>query len=68
MDNDSIYRRNKWGVRVIKRGSDYDSAEILNHKDFPDEIVIAKAMWPNDAMQCVNEHNDCLARILFIQE
>ena len=66
-NRDQFYRHNKWGTRIIKRGTDYDSAQVVKCKDFPDEVVLAKAMWPNDAINVVNEHNDTLAAALFKQ-
>jgi hypothetical protein len=29
MDLDQFFRSNKWGVRIIKRGQDYDVAEVV---------------------------------------
>jgi hypothetical protein len=64
---DQFMRHNKWGVRVIKRGTDYDTAEIVNMLGFPDEVILARAMWPDDANRVCNEHNDTLAKMLFPQ-
>lgn len=68
MNRDQYMRHNKWGVRITKRGTDYDTAEVVKCLGFPGESVLARAMWPNDAMSVVNEHNDSLARSLFDQE
>jgi hypothetical protein len=67
-ERDQFMRFNKWGVRVIKRGTDYDSAEIVKMIGFPDEVIMARAMWPDDAMRVCNEHNDTLAKLLFKQD
>lgn len=53
---------------MVKRGNDYDTAEIVKGLGFPGEVILARAMWPNDAMTVVNEHNDVLAKILFVQD
>jgi hypothetical protein len=67
-EKDQLARHNKWSVRVIKRGTDYDSAQVVKNMDFPDEVILAKAMWPTDAWNIVNEHNDAMAKTLFNQD
>ena len=66
-DPNQFYRNNKWGARVIKRGNDNDSAEIAKCLGFPDEVILARAMWPDQAQRVCDEHNDAMAKILFIQ-
>lgn len=65
---DRFYRLNKWGVRIIRTGGDNDSAHVVKCMGFPNEVVIARAMWPTDANNLVNEHNDALAKALFDQD
>jgi hypothetical protein len=64
---DCFYQKNKWGVRVIKRGQDNDSALVAKCLNFPNEEVLARAMWPDQAQRLCDEHNDALAKILFPQ-
>lgn len=68
MNKDQFYRDNKWGVRIIKRGGDYDVAEVCKCLGFPSEVILGRAMWPDYAMKIVDEHNTSLALILFPQE
>lgn len=65
---DQYYRANKWGARVIRRGADNDSAEIVKCLGFPGEEVLARAVWPDQAQRVCDEHNDALAKVLFKQE
>lgn len=65
---DQYYRDNKWETRVIRRGSDYDTAEIVKQLGFPSEIVLARAVWPDQAQRVCDEHNDALAKMLFKQD
>jgi hypothetical protein len=64
---DQLYRRNKWGLRVIRRDTDYNSAQIVKCTGFPDEVILARAMWPGHARAVVDEHNDAMAKALFPQ-
>jgi hypothetical protein len=68
MTNDQYFRHNKWGVRIVKRGTDYDVADVVKCLGFPDEVTLGKAMWPDHANTIVNEHNDSLAKFLFPQD
>lgn len=68
MNKDQYFRNNKWEVRVIKRGQDYDVAEVVKCLGFPGEVVLGRAMWPDHANTIANEHNDSLAKILFSQD
>jgi len=65
---DFYFRKNKWGVRIIKRGTDYDVADVIKGMGFPDEEILGRAMWPDHANTIVEEHNNSLAIILFPQE
>ena len=65
---DQYYRDNKWLVRVIKRGQDIDTAKIVKCKGFPDEVVLARAVWPDQAQRVCDEHNDALCKVLFRQD
>lgn len=65
---DQYYRDNKWGVRVIRRGSDYDSAEIVKRLGFPNEVILCRAIWPDQAQRVCDKHNDALAKVLFHQD
>lgn len=68
MENpDLYYRINKWGVRIIKRGTDYDTAEVVKGLGFPDEVILGRALWPDHANTICDEHNDSLAKALFPQ-
>jgi hypothetical protein len=62
------YRFNKWSTRVIKRGTEMDTAEVVKCKGFPDEVVLARAMWPDQARAVVEEHNASIARLCFRQD
>ena len=66
-DRDQFYRNNKWGTRVIKRGTDNDSAEIVKCLGFSDEEILCRAIWPDQAQRVCDEHNDAMAKILFKQ-
>lgn len=68
MTPDQTFRSNKWGVEIVKRGTDYDVANVVKNKGFPDAQIIARAMWPDDAMRVCNEHNEAMAVALFPQE
>ncbi|MDE2097626.1 MAG: hypothetical protein KGL39_10295 [Patescibacteria group bacterium] len=67
-DKDQSYRHNKWGVRIIKRGTDYDVAEVVKCLGFPDEKILGRAMWPDYAAQIVDEHNATIAQAVFAQD
>lgn len=67
-DRDQYFRDNKWGVRIIKRGGDYDVAEVVKCIGFPDEQILGRAMWPDHANTICEEHNDSLAKALFPQD
>lgn len=66
-ERDQLYRHNKWGARVIYRGTDNDSAEIVKGLGFPGEEVLCRAIWPDQAQRVCDEHNDTLAKLLFKQ-
>ena len=67
-DNNLFFRKNKWSVRIIKRGSDYNVAEVVKCLGFPDEVILGRAMWPDHANTICEEHNATLAKALFIQD
>jgi len=65
---DQFYRSNKWSVRIVKRGGDYDVAEVVKCLGFPNEVILGRAMWPDHANTICEEHNASLALALFEQE
>lgn len=67
-ERDQYLRHNKWSVRVIHRGTDYDTADVVKNLGFPDEEILARAMWPDHANAVAHEHNDSLAKALFAQD
>ena len=67
-EKDQFYRANKWNIRTIKRGTDYETAEVVKCLGFPNEKIIARAMWPSYALEICEEHNKALALALFEQE
>ena len=66
-DVTAYYRHNVWGVRVIRRNG-RGTACVVKSKDFPDEVVLARGMWPHHAQAVVEEHNECLAKLCFKQD
>ncbi len=66
-DAEQYFRFNKWGIEIVKRGSDYDVANVVKGPDGPDPEILGRAMWPDHAMRIVDEHNDTLAKALFPQ-
>lgn len=67
-DRRQYFRDNKWGVRIIKRGDDYDVGMVVKCLGFPDEQILGRAMWPDHANTICEEHNDALAKALFLQD
>jgi hypothetical protein len=68
VSNDQYFRENKWGVRITKRGNDYDTAMVVKQIGFPTEQILGRAMWPDHANTICEEHNESLAKVLFTQE
>ncbi len=62
------FRDNKWSVRIIRRGADYDTAEVVKCLGFSEEVILGRGLWPDHANTICNEHNDSLAKALFQQK
>lgn len=67
-ESDQYFRDNTWGVRIIRRGGDYDTAQVVKCLGFPHEQILGRAMWPDNANTICEEHNDSLAKALFKQD